>query len=214
MHLAAHRLTGTRRRVAVTLGCLTMLLAACAEQPDAKAAAGRPLEMSLLPSIPRLSVRERSPSRPAASGPAAPTPATIAAQLVECSGDVAHSASALVDPATGGSVSAGGATVMLPPGAVSSPTEVTLTVSSARYLEIDIHADAPATAQFEQPALVSLDYSRCRSTTGGGAPLAVWQIDPTTKSLLGKMVGEDDREVRLITFLTSAAARFAVTAGS
>jgi hypothetical protein len=214
MHLAAHRLTGTCRRVALTLGSLTTLLAACQAPPAAKVAGTRALEMSLIPAIPRLPTRETASPQPPSPEPAAPATATAsAAQLVECAGGVAHSASALIDPATGGSVSAAGTTIMLPAGAVSSPTEVTLTVSSAQYLEIDIRADAPATVQFEQPALVSLDYSRCRSTPRG-ASLSVWRIDPETKGLLDKMEGEDDREVRLITFVTSAAARFAVTAGS
>jgi len=188
-------------------GCLTILLAACEEPPAAKVVGSRGLPPAGCP------LGECGPLL-AASEAAAPTPAVIPAaapapQPIECRAAPGRSATALIDSA-GGSVSVAGVAVMLPPGAVSSPTGVTVTVQPSPVMRIAIRAVGADATSFEQPALVTVDYAGCPVPPAGEAPLSVWRLDAAAERPVEKMEGEDDRELRLITFVAGTASQYTI----
>jgi hypothetical protein len=123
------------------------------------------------------------------------------ASLFLCPGSAPKSASALVTPLLGGTVSAGGFSIALPAGAVLAPTTITVTVPASPYLEVDIRADGAEHYQFAQPAVVTMDYSRC-GVAAAEARLTVLYIDAATKTPLEDMGGVDDKLTRRITFVT------------
>jgi hypothetical protein len=107
----------------------------------------------------------------------------------------------------GGSVKAGGVTMTVPPGAVAAPTEFRLHVPSSTHAEVEIHANGEEHYQFLAPVVIAMDYSRC--TTGSGS-LAVWHIDPETKSLLENMGGIDDVLNQRVIFSTMHLSGYAI----
>ena len=202
MPAAAHRLTrprrigaGTHRRWVVAAACLTPLLGGCEEPPAAKVVG------SNAPSPGALVLPASAALASAGAEPSA------ALQPLECRPAAARSGTALIDPA-GGTVSVAGVAVMFPPGAASAPTGVTVTVTSSPVMRIDIAADGADAVRFEQPALVTVDYAGCLAPPAG-EPLSVWRLDAAERPL-ERMEGEDDRELRLITFVTGTASRYTI----
>ncbi|MFW6080088.1 MAG: hypothetical protein ACODAE_10730, partial [Gemmatimonadota bacterium] len=61
--------------------------------------------------------------------------------LAVCPTPDARSASAVIDPDVGGTVSVDGGSITLPAGAVSEPTEIALTVPRSRHAVLDIRAN-------------------------------------------------------------------------
>jgi hypothetical protein len=139
-------------------------------------------------------------SRPAAAPSLSLTSGGSAALLL-CPGSSPKSVSGVVTPLLGGTVAAGGFSIALPAGAVLAPTTITVTVPASPYLEVDIRADGAEHYQFEQPAVVTMDYSRC-GVAAADKRLTVLYIDEATKTPLEDMGGVDDKLSRRITFVT------------
>ena len=106
------------------------------------------------------------------------------------------------DPLLGGSLTLGGTTVSIPPGAVSLPQLFVLTIPASKYMEIEVHADGLTSFLFNQPATISIDYSRCSDDKLAGKTLQAWYMDNVTDTLLENMNGTDDRAARKISFQT------------
>ena len=127
------------------------------------------------------------------------------ATLVECPTGESQSASGLVTPLLGGTVSAGGFSIAIPAGALLDATTITVTVPASRYLEVDIRANGQEHLEFLPtltPVVVTLDYSRCGRGNLDLKPLTVWYIDAATKKPLENMGGLDNKLLRQITFTT------------
>lgn len=107
----------------------------------------------------------------------------------------------------GGSVTADGATLTLPAGAVLEPTEFRLHVPSSRYAEVEIHANGEEHFQFLAPVVISIDYSRCDLSSDA---LTAWHIDPDTKALLENMGGVNDVLNQRVTFSTMHLSGYAI----
>jgi hypothetical protein len=134
---------------------------------------------------------------------------SAARTLLECPTSQSASAVGLLG-FLGGVVSVGGNSVMLPPGAVSLPTLITLRVPASPYVEVDVTADDLLSFVFRRPVSITIDYSRCPLEATAGATLTVWHIDPQTKALVEPMGGVDDPARRRITFVTGHLSGYAV----
>ena len=129
--------------------------------------------------------------------------------LVECPTDDLVQSSGLVTP-LGGTVSAGGTTITVPPGAVLLPTTITVTVPPSQFMEVDITANDASSFVFQLPVTVSLSYARCTRSDIEKDALSVWYIDSATKALLQNMGGGDDKTARTVTFTTDHLSGYAV----
>lgn len=131
-------------------------------------------------------------------------------KLVECQTDETTSAFGTLD-ALGGAVSVGGTSVVFPGGAVLGPTTVRLTIPASRYVEIEVQANDEEHFTFEQPVVVTIDYSRCRRSELLARRLMVWHIDTETKALLENMEGVvDNKLLQRITFSTGHFSGYAI----
>lgn len=129
--------------------------------------------------------------------------------LLQCPTSQSASAVGLLGP-LGGVVSLGGHSVVVPFGAVSLPTLITLRAPASSYVEVDVTANDLLSFLFRRPVSITIDYSRCLAEATAGAPLAVWHIDPQTKALLEPMGGVDDPVRRRITFQTGHLSGYAI----
>ena len=100
----------------------------------------------------------------------------------------------------GGTVSLGGTSVLLPLGALLSPTSIELTIPASQYMEIEVTANG-GSLRFLRPITVTIDYSRC-SADVQQKQLSVWNIDPDSKALLENMGGIDNKLTHQIIFTT------------
>jgi hypothetical protein len=144
----------------------------------------------------------------------APSPAGSLSQdagpsLLECPTNQATSTTGTVD-ALGGSVFLGATGISLPPGALTMPTLLQVTVPASNYMEIDVSAVGFQTFLFEQPVTITIDYSRCTRSDIDQKTLHVYHIDPLTNELLEDMGGVDDKASRHITFTTSHLSGYAL----
>ena len=126
---------------------------------------------------------------------------TEGVNLIECPTSSSSTRTALVSP-LGGSVTAGGATISIPAGAVLVPTVITVTVPASNYMEVDITAAGVEHFLFELPVSVTVSYARCTRADIDKSPLTAWYIDGATKALLEHMGGVDDKANRTVTFTT------------
>lgn len=108
----------------------------------------------------------------------------------------------LADPILGGSLSLGGTTVSIPAGAVSLPQLFVVTIPASKYMEVDVTAQGLTSFLFNQPATITIDYSRCSLSATENKQLKVYHIDTLTKALLENMNATDDKAARKITFQT------------
>ena len=122
--------------------------------------------------------------------------------LLVCPGSVPRYVAGVVTPALGGTVAVGGFSITVPPGGVSEPQTIVLTVPQSAYLEVDIRVEGQEHFVFQAPATVTLDYSRCGVSSSELGRLTAWYIDGATKALLENMGGVDDRPARRLTFST------------
>jgi hypothetical protein len=129
--------------------------------------------------------------------------------LVECPTSDSSSVTAVVGP-LGGLVSAGGASISIPAGALLSPVAVTVTVPPSRYVEIDVSVAGTEHFFFESPVSVTVPYGRCSRGDLDLAPLTVWYIDGASKALLAPMPSVDDKIARTVTFTTGHLSGYAV----
>ena len=153
-------------------------------------------------------------SAPASPSLRAPSRAVAAAEassaLLECSYSQAKSARRLITPA-GGVLAVGGHAIAIPRGAVSRPTEITMSVPASRYVEVDIIATGHEHFQFKRPVVITLDYSRCGDAADDLlASFTAWYIDQPTRLFRADMGGVDDRLFRRIFFTTDHLSGYAV----
>ena len=129
--------------------------------------------------------------------------------LLVCKSEVTESSTALITP-LGGVVTAGGASVIVPQGALLLPTTITLTVPASKYVEIDVTADGLEHFNFELPVTVVISYERCNRSDINTRPLEAWYIDSQTKALLENMNGIDDKLTKTVTFMTGHLSGYAL----
>ena len=130
-------------------------------------------------------------------------------KLLVCPTSAAQSATAVID-ALGGTLTAGGMTVVIPANAVLAPTSFTLTVPASQYVEIEVGAGGADHYVFLQPVVVVLSYSRCGGGSLLSAPYQAWNIDPDSKALLENMGGVDSKLTHTVTFSTLHFSGFAI----
>src|SRR5690606_33554792 len=128
------------------------------------------------------------------------------ALLSACTVAPADSASAVIG-LLGGSVSARGVTMTVPPGAVLIPTEFRILAPSTPYAETEIHANGREHFQFLAPVVIAMSYSRCNTDPGS---LTAWHIDPGTRSFLENMGGVDDVVNKRVVFSTMHLSGYAI----
>lgn len=150
-------------------------------------------------SSPLTSVSDAGPSLASSSG----------AVLVECPSNVTTSAEDTIG-SLGGSVELANHRLELPALAVLQPTVFTLTDPAAKYMLLDLKGDGQESFGFEEPAAVTIDYSRCSRSNIDQAELSVWKVDPETKELLRNMGGVDDKAARTITFTTDSLSMYSL----
>jgi hypothetical protein len=129
--------------------------------------------------------------------------------LVQCPTNETTSATAVVGP-LGGLVNAGGTSIQIPAGALSSDATVTVTVPQSNFMEVDISVAGVDHFVFEQPVVVTLNYARCERNDISASPLSVWYIDSQSKDLLEQMPSVDDKLTQTITFTTGHLSGYAV----
>lgn len=129
--------------------------------------------------------------------------------LVECPTSDSSSTTAVVGP-LGGLVSAGGASISIPAGALLEPVAVTVSVPRSQYVEIDVSVAGTEHFVFESPVSVTVPYGRCNRGDLNLVPLTVWYIDGSTKALLAPMPSVDDKVSRTVTFTTGHLSGYAV----
>lgn len=110
-----------------------------------------------------LACGDHSPTTPAAPRVAAPEASLVGSLLaptglLQCS-DLPYAQSTETIGPLGGSISAGPHTLVIPRGALSKPTAITMTVVTGQG--VNAVKFAPEGLQFETPATLSLSYSNC-----------------------------------------------------
>jgi hypothetical protein len=129
--------------------------------------------------------------------------------LLECPAGESSSASALVT-AAGGTVSAGGVSIVIPAGALLQDANVTVSVPASKYVEADISVEGSEHFIFELPVVVTVSYARCARSNIDLRPLSAWYIDTDTKALLEKMPSVDNKLSRTVTFTTGHLSGYAI----
>ena len=131
-------------------------------------------------------------------------------RLLYCPSSETLSASSLIDPLLGGVVSVAGSSISVPSGALSLPSVVVLTLPASNNMKIDASVVGLTHVLFNAPVTVTIDYSRCSSSTLYGKTLSVWYLDPITGAPKENMHGVDDRANRKITFTTDHFSGYAI----
>jgi hypothetical protein len=178
-------------RAALLSGAVA-LMAACSDAPTAPAAAT---------SAPRA-------VNAAVADPSAIT-ASSSASLLACENNRTRSASAVIGP-NGGIVGVAGSALVVPPGAVATPTTFTFTLPASHYLTVDVSAAGVEHYSFARPVAISVSYAHCSSRGLPDAPLGAWWVDPSTLQQLGVVAAVDDRRHRRLTFVTDHLSGYAV----
>ena len=131
-------------------------------------------------------------------------------QLLACPTHDAQTAREIIG-AGGGSIAVRGASIAIPAGAVSEPTEFEVTIPESPFLEVEIHAVGHDSYQFQQPATITIKYSNCSdNSVVERATLVGAYIDTETDQVLEVMGGYDDKAARRISFTTWHLSGYAV----
>jgi hypothetical protein len=142
-----------------------------------------------------------------ADGPTAPVSAVSAKRvkaktsLLVCPVHRSAEASAVIG-AEGGALAVGRNVMVVPAGAVSRPTEFTMSIPKSRFLEVEINAAGYEHFVFDRPVSITLDYTRCRGSKLEKSPLSAWYIDSDSKEPIAEMGSVDERPSSLLTFWT------------
>lgn len=131
-----------------------------------------------------------APERALAAQSAGPT-------LLECPVETSTSASALVGP-LGGVVSVAGHQLVIPPMAVTLPTQFNVTVPASQYLRVDVTAGDGQHYQFQKPVTLTLSYARCSRSNIDKESLRIFYVDDANV-ILQDMGGTDDKAARTVT---------------
>lgn len=121
--------------------------------------------------------------------------------LVECPAEVTRTASATIGT-PGGTLELDGHRLHVPRGAVRGPTKFDLTVPASNYMEVEVHANGQQHFNFQTPATLTVDYSRCTRSNVDGELLRIFVVDETTGEILEDLGGVDDKVARTVTTVT------------
>lgn len=128
--------------------------------------------------------------------------------LASCPSASSHLASAIVG-ADGGVLSAGPAVVLIPPGAVRTPTRFTIQPLAGRNLRVRILANGHQRFGFARPIAVMIGYGHCgRQEFPRHA--SVWHVDDASNALLERMPTVNDSRNETVGFLTTHLSTYAV----
>ena len=129
--------------------------------------------------------------------------------LAACLTDASASASAVIG-ADGGVLSAGSATIFIPPQAVRTPTRFTIQPLAGPTLRVRITARGSRHFGFARPVAVMIGYAHCPRQEFLGGNVAVWHVDDVTNAPLERMPTANDRQNAMIGFLTAHLSTYAV----
>lgn len=129
--------------------------------------------------------------------------------LVECPTNVETFVEGSVG-SSGGTVALGRHRIDLPVQAVRGSHRFRITEVASNYMELDLKANGKDKFEFHRPVLITIDYSRCSRSNIDKAPLTVWKIDPTSKTLLRNMGGIEDKAARTITFISDSLSGYSI----
>jgi hypothetical protein len=125
-----------------------------------------------------------------------------APQLLVCPTTDRQTASGIIGP-DGGIVTARGATLTIPAGAVPVPTQFEVVVPASKYMETDIHAVGVDHYVFQSPVTITINYARCPSgAVPSGASLQGVYVDTATYQVLQQMGGVTYKSSHKVTFST------------
>ena len=143
------------------------------------------------------------PSAPSSAHPALQNHAPrtrLQPRLAVCGARVTESVSGTIGP-EGGALRLGGHSLVIPAGALSSPTDFSLRSPAGRHLRIEILAGAAESLHLAVPAEVTISYERCERQKMSGAQ--AWTLDTQTGATLSTLDSNVDLEFRSVTFYTS-----------
>jgi hypothetical protein len=129
--------------------------------------------------------------------------------LAACLTDASASASAVIG-ADGGVLSAGSATILIPPRAVRTPTRFTIEPLAGPTLRVRITARGSRHFGFARPVAVMIGYAHCPRQEFLAGNVAVWHVDDATDAPLERMPTVNDRQNATIGFLTAHLSTYAV----
>ena len=130
--------------------------------------------------------------------------------LIACPNSTPVSTTALVDPLLGGILSVQGASITIPPGALSLPTVITLTVPVNQHARVDITALDVDHLLFNTPVTVTIDYDRCARPALDSTSLDAWYLSPLGGTPIEKMPSTDDKSAHVVTFTTGHLSSYAL----
>ena len=151
-----------------------------------------------------------SPTAVETPRPSGTTSQTQQASLLACPTQETSTATGLISPLLGGSVSVAGTTVRLPAGAVSVPTLLTVTVPRSQYLEVDVSVPGVEHVQFPVPIEISISYARCAASAVDQRTLLGVYIDADSKTILQTLGGTTDPLRRTHSFQTDHLSGYAI----
>jgi hypothetical protein len=129
--------------------------------------------------------------------------------LASCETDASATTSAMIGP-DGGMLSAGPATVFIPPQAVRTPTRLTIQPLAGHTLRVRITAKGHDRFGFARPIAVMIGYAHCSRQEFLRGNIAVWHVDDLTDALLEPMPTVHDRQHSMVGFLTAHLSTYAV----
>ena len=141
--------------------------------------------------------------------PSLPRTDATGATLLDCPTTTTQSATAHIGP-SGGLLTIGNTSVLIPLGAVLFPQDFTLTIPASQYGEIRVRTGSAEHYVFQLPVVMTIDYSRCATPALDQQALSVWNIDPDSKALLEEMTGVDSKLTHTIVFTTIHLSGYAV----
>jgi hypothetical protein len=118
-----------------------------------------------------------------------------------CPNEEAHFATAIVD-SLGGTIAVQGGSITIPPGAVSEPVEITISLPSSPYRIVDLRVTGYDSFRFNQPVSVTLDYSMCAGAAERATALGITYLASGTNVALEPTEVDDNRASQSITFFT------------
>ena len=130
--------------------------------------------------------------------------------LIACPNSTPVSTTALVGPLLGGILSVPGASITIPPGALSLPTVITLSVPASPYARVDVTALNIEHLVFNTPVTVTIDYNRCERPALDSMSLDAWYLSPLFGTPIEKMPSTDDKSTHVVTFTTGHLSSYAL----
>lgn len=135
--------------------------------------------------------------------------AEVSTTLAACLTDESAPASAVIG-ADGGVLSAGSATIFIPPQAVRTPTRFTIQPLAGPTLRVRVTARGARHYRFARPVGVIIGYAHCPRQEFLHGNVSVWHVDDVTDAPLERMPTVNDRRNATVGFLTTHLSTYAV----